>query len=88
MSKPMTEQQSRALIMEHARNNGYEQPILAIFQKVDAALKNAKTKEERDIIALQGLQEVDSYFRGGAANLDGVTVKGIGDEAIEKFNKR
>ena len=84
----MTEFESRSLILEHARNNGYEQPIRDIFKKVDAALKHAKNKDERDLIALQGLQEVDSYFTGGTANLDGVTVKGISDKAIDNFNKR
>lgn len=84
MSKPMSEQQTRAHLLEHARVSGYEKPILDIFKKVDEAMKHAKTKEERDIIAVQGLQEMDIYFGASRSGLIGTTIAGASDAAIKK----
>ena len=80
----MDERNSRIHLMEHARMNGYEKPLLEIFRKVDEALLHAKSQEERDIIALQGIMEIDSYYKGGATNLNGMTLQGSTNEAIRK----
>ena len=88
MSKPMTEKETRIHLLEHARVSGYEAPIKDIFRRVDEAVKHARTEEERQMIKIQGLQEIDAYFSGGQANLDNVTLKGIEQETIDKFKKR
>ncbi len=80
----MTEAQTRALLLEHARMSGYEKPILDIFRKIDEAMKHAKTKEERDVIAVQGLQEMDTYFGASKSGLAGTTITGASEEAIKK----
>jgi len=88
MSKPFDEKTSRALLLEHARMQGYEKPILDIMKKVDLAIKHAKSKEEQEMIRIQGIQEIDAYFTGGAANLDGASLQGLSEKTIEKFRKR
>lgn len=84
MSKPMSEIETRMHILEHARMNGYEAPVKAIFKKVDEAMKNAKSDYEKQIIAVQGLQEIDSYFRAGASNLSDANIKNVSEEAVKK----
>lgn len=84
MSKPMTEKETRVHLLEHARVSGYEQPILEIFRKIDEAMKHAKTKEERDIIAVQGLQEMDMYFGASRTGLIGTSIQGASETAIKK----
>lgn len=80
----MTEAETRALLLEHARISGYEKPILDIFKKIDEAMKHAKSKQERDIIAVQGLQEMDTYFGATRSGLVGTTITGASEEAIKK----
>jgi hypothetical protein len=84
MTKPMTEKETRIHLLEHARVSGYEQPILEIFRKIDEAMKHAKSKEEREIIAVQGLQEMDLYFGASRSGLVGTTIQGASETAIKK----
>lgn len=86
--KPMSEAETRRHIIEHARVSGYEAPIRDIFLKIDEALKHARSQDERDYIAVQGLQEIDAYFNGGSSSLTGTVIKGIDQTTIDKFNKR
>lgn len=87
-SKPMSERETRIHILEHARVSGYEAPVREIFRKVDEAMKNAKSQDEKNMIALQGLSEIDAYFKGGSSNLDNVTLTGFDQSILDKFNKR
>lgn len=80
----MSETMTRQHLLEHARVSGFEAPILAIFKKIDEAMKNAKNKAERDIIALQGLQEIDVYFGASSSNLNDMNIQGTTEEAIKK----
>jgi hypothetical protein len=88
MSKPLTEKETRAHLLDHARQNGYEQPIIDIFRKIDEAMKHAKTKYEREYISVQGLQEIDAYFNGGQSSLNDTLIRNIDQATINKFNKR
>lgn len=84
MSQPMSERETRIHLLEHARVNGYEKPILDIFRKVDEAMKHAKTQEERQVIAVQGLQEMDVYFGASRSNLAGMNIQGADEEIVKK----
>jgi hypothetical protein len=60
--KPLTEKQSRARLLEHARKNGTEDQLLKIFRRFDHLILGAKTQEERDAIATAGVIEIHNFF--------------------------
>ena len=84
MAKVKSEKEMRAHILSQLRANGCEQAGIDIFRRVDEAMKNASSKEQSDIIALQGMQELDALYTGGASVLSATDVKGVSEEAVKR----
>lgn len=71
--KQMSEKETRANIMRHAKRLGCEGDIQKIFDKYDRALKNCTNEMERKHIAHVGAVEIHKYLScRGALVVDGV----------------
>lgn len=87
-SKPMTEAETRLFLLERFRLHGLEDVLLKTFSRIDEALAHAKTQEEKDLIALEGLAEIDKLCGAKNSNLAGTSISGVSQEAIDIFNKK
>ena len=63
----MSEKESRAQLMGHARANGCEEDLQKLFDRYDNALRGCKTMEERKAIQAMGLMEFNNFF--GKSNI-------------------
>jgi hypothetical protein len=71
-----SEAETRANLISHARKNGCLEQLLSIFDKYDNMYRNAKTKEEGKVIALELVLAIDTLFgKKGPLSVDGVVIR-------------
>lgn len=61
----LNEADSRKQLISLAQKFGCEQDLLKIFARVDGLMRGAKTAEEKQMISLWGIQEINKFFTGG-----------------------
>lgn len=75
--KVLSEAKTRENIMDWARYYGCEQEVILIFNKYDNLLKSCTNKEEREAIAVMGVQELHHLINSDRSPFM------VGDKIIE-----
>ena len=58
MAKALSEKETRVKILQTAKKLGCEGDVIEIFNKIDSLLRNCTNQQEREAIALLGVQQV------------------------------
>lgn len=85
MGKPISEKESRATLMGHARANGCEEALQKLFDRYDAALKGCKTNEEYKAVQTMGIMEFNQFFGKAGLHIifkDGTSI--VVDDSVKK----
>lgn len=71
-----SEQETRANLLSHARACGCYEQLVNIFKKYDDMYRNAKSKEEGKVVALELILAIDTLFgKKGPLSVDGVVIR-------------